>query len=321
MRVFIFYIFTLLVLAAPIFAQTPTAPTILPDKDYVVQEISGGVYWISDGAYNTMFVVSDEGVIVIDPLPTLGERYLKAIREVTDQPIKFIIYSHSHTDHIGASSLFPKTAKIIAQTQTAAILKRRNDPRRPLPDIVFDKNYTLKLGNQTLELSCKGDNHEPGNIYIYAPKQKILMVVDVVYPGFMPYKNLGITDDVQGLIEAHDEILKYDFNIFVAGHVTRLGNKKDVEVSKEFLIDLKAVAGKDIAALPFPVYLKSEAAQKMLREEKRSKWDLHNEYEKALIKQCRDELAARWTNRLQDTETYLSDNCWTMIEALTVALK
>lgn len=202
---------SLLICLINISAQTPTAPTISPDKGYAVQEIRDGIYWVSDGAYNTMFVVSNEGVIAVDPLPTLGERYLKAIAEVTAQPIKFIVYNHSHTDHIGAANLFPKTAKIIAQKETAEILKKRKDNRRPLPDITFETNYTLKLGNQTLELVYKGNNHEPGNIYIYAPKQKILMLVDVVYPGFMPYKNLGITEDVQGLIEAHDEILKYGF--------------------------------------------------------------------------------------------------------------
>lgn len=293
---------------------------ISPEKGCAVEKIADGIYWVSDGAYNTMFVVSKKGVIVVDPLPTLGERYLKAIREVTDQPVKFIVYSHSHTDHIGGAAFFPKDAKIIAQKETAEILKRRCDKRRPLPTVTFDKNYTLKLGEQSLELSYKGDNHELGNIYIYAARQKVLMLVDVVYPGFMPYKNLGITDDIQGLIDAHDEILKYDFKVFVAGHVTRFGNKSDVEISKEFLNDLKSVAAREIAILPFPAYLKSDSAQKLAREENRSKWDLHNEYEKVLVNQCRETLAPRWFGRLLDTDTYLKDNCWAMIEALTVAI-
>jgi len=54
------------------------------------------------------------GRIAVDPLPTLGVAYLDAIRSVTDKPIRYIIYSHSHTDHIGASGLFPKEAKVIA---------------------------------------------------------------------------------------------------------------------------------------------------------------------------------------------------------------
>src|SRR5262249_10570434 len=108
------------------------------EKGYVVQEIRDRLYWLSDGAYNTMFVVSSEGVIAIDPLPTLGGNYLKAIADVTDKPVTHVIYSHEHTDHIGAAYLFPKTATIIANRETAKLLATRNDPRRPLPTVTFE---------------------------------------------------------------------------------------------------------------------------------------------------------------------------------------
>ena len=93
-----------------------------------------------------------EGVIAVDPLPTLGPRYLQAIHEVTDKPIKYIVYSHSHSDHIGAAYLFPKDAIIVAQKETAEILVRRQDTRRPLPTLTFDQTYTLKAGDQVLML-------------------------------------------------------------------------------------------------------------------------------------------------------------------------
>lgn len=110
---------------------------------YVLEEIRGGVYWLSDGAYNTMFVVSSRGVIAVDPLPTLGRRYLEAVARVTRQPITHIVYSHEHTDHIGAASLFPRCAAIVAQRETAALLARRQDPRRPVPTVAFDDRYVL----------------------------------------------------------------------------------------------------------------------------------------------------------------------------------
>src|SRR5215471_20679185 len=157
-------------------------PVIPKEKGYFVQEIRGGLYWVTDGLYNTMFLVSSQGVVAIDPLPNLGERYLKAIAEVTDKPITHVVYSHEHTDHIGAAFLFPKHAVYIAQKKTAEILSRRNDPRRPVPTLTFEHTQTLTVGDQTLVLEYKGINHETGNIFIYAPKQKVLMLVDVVYP-------------------------------------------------------------------------------------------------------------------------------------------
>ena len=303
-------------------AESPiaAAPVVSPDKGYFVQEIRGGVYWVGDGAYNTMFVVTAVGVIAVDPLPTLGARYLRAIAEVTDKPVTHIIYSHEHLDHIGAASLFPKDAAIIAHRETALLLKKRADPRRPLPAVTFDDHYTLTVGGQTLELDYHGNNHEPGNIFIYAPKQKVMMLVDVVYPGYMPYKNLGITEDVQGYIEAHCQLLRYDFDTLVAGHVTRLGTRADVETSLAFLEELHATTQSLLAGMSFPAFLGSSAAKALATAEPRSNWDLHNEYEKALGGRCFDRLHDKWASRLTGTDIYLRDNCWAMINAITVQL-
>jgi glyoxylase-like metal-dependent hydrolase (beta-lactamase superfamily II) len=297
-------IHALLLWASIMFGQTGAG------KGYSVQQIKDGLYWVSDGAYNTMFLVTTDGVIAVDALPTLGEKQLAAIREVTGKPIRYLIYSHEHTDHIGAASLFPAGTKIIAQEETAAILKRRDDPRRPVPSITFRDHYTVELGGQKLELLYPGPNHQSSNIIIWAPRQKTLMLVDVIYPGYMPYKNLGIVEDVPGYIAVHHTVLGYDFDTFVGGHVNRLGNRADVETSLEFATQLYTVAARLLIRTPFPAYLASHPGP--------DKWDLHNEYEHQLVDQCATGLGPIWEQRLKDTKTYLRDNCWAMIEAITV---
>jgi glyoxylase-like metal-dependent hydrolase (beta-lactamase superfamily II) len=301
-------------------AAADHAPAIVPAKGYAVQEIRDGVYWLGDGAYNTMFVVTRTGVVAVDPLPTLGARYLQAIADVTDQPVTHIVYSHEHLDHIGAASLFPKDATIVAHRETAELLRRRADPRRPLPTLTFDDRFVLDVGGRTLELAYRGNNHEPGNIFINAPRQRVVMLVDVVYPGYMPYKNLGITEDVQGYIEAHRQLLAYDFDTLVAGHVTRAGTRADVETSLEFVLDLRATAASVLAATSFPAYLDTTATRALAATQSLTKWDLHNEYEKGLAGQCFDRLRPKWAPRLAGTDTYLRDNCWAMINAVTVQL-
>ena len=292
-------------------ATAPPVPVIPPEKGYFVQEIRGGLYWVTDGLYNTIFLVSSQGVIVVDPLPNLGERYLKAIAQVTSKPITHVIYSHEHTDHIGAAYLFPRGAVYIAQKQTAEILARRHDPRRPEPALTFDKNHTLTVGDQSLVLDYRGVNHEAGNIFIYAPKQKVLMLVDVVYPGWMPYKNLGITEDVPGYIQAHHDALSYDFETFVGGHVDCLGTRADVETSLELVNDLKNTVETGIAGVSFPLFLRQTTSTK-------HRWDRHNDYEQAIVDSCYAQLLPRWAPRLRGAETYLKDNCWQMLESLAV---
>ena len=281
-------------------------------KGYEVKEIKDGLYWVTDGAYNTMFLVTRDGVIAVDALPTMGERQIAAIREVTDKPIRYLVYSHEHTDHIGAASLFPSGIKIVAQAETAATLKRRKDPRRPVPTVTFRDHLTLSLGDQKLELIYPGPNHQTGNIIIWAPRQKTLMLVDVVYPGYMPYKNLGIVEDVPGYIDVHRTVLGYDFDTFVGGHVDRLGNRAAVETSLEFVTELHSVASRVLSKTPFPAFLAAHAGP--------DKWDLHNEYERPLVEDCAAEMGKTWEARLKDTKTYLKDNCWAMIEAITVQM-
>ena len=294
-------------LAGPVAALVGSA---IGAKGYIVQEIGDRLYWLSDGAYNTMFIVSSDGVIAVDPLPTLGANYLKAIAEVTDLPVTHVIYSHEHTDHIGAAYLFPKTATIVAQKETAKLLAGRNDPRRPMPTVTFDDTYTLTVGDQRLVLDYKGVNHEAGNIFIHAPKQKVLMLVDVVYPGYMPYPNLGIAVDVPGYLKAHGDALAYDFDTLVAGHVDRLGTRTDIEVSLAFATELQQVAARQLAESPFPIYLQQHPGE--------NKWFMHDAYEKQLVDGCYAELLPKWQRLLAGAERTLKSQCWSMIVARVV---
>ena len=143
------------------------------------------------------------------------------------------------------------------------------------------------------------------------------MLVDVVYPGYpgyMPYKNLGIAEDIPGYVEVQRRALQYDFSIFAGGHVTRLGDRSDVELSLEFVADLQKTAAKALNSLSLADYTKANASKA------RDKWDLHNEYEKAVVDICYNELLPRWQERLADSKTYLRDNCWAMMESIIVTL-
>ena len=230
----------------------------IPETGYLVEEIRDNLYWVTDGSYNTMFLVTDEGVVAIDAPPSIGRNYLKAIADVTDKPITHVIYSHAHLDHIGAAGIFPKNATYIAHEDTGSELQRamslasNTSAVPPVPTITFPNNYTLQVGNQTLNLDYYGNNHMPGNLFIYAPNQKTLMLVDVVFPGWVPYVYLGIADDVAGSIKAPDIALNnYNFDTFVGGHLTRLGTRDDVVTQQEFISDLGKAAAKANSEVQF----------------------------------------------------------------------
>ena len=301
----------------PTTVQIPDAAKgpAIPAKGYLVQEIRDHLYWVTDGSYNTMFLVTDKGVVAVDAPPSIGKNYLKAIAEVTDKPVTYVIYSHAHIDHIGAAEIFPKNATFIAQQETAAELQRaksvaRNASMVPsIPTVTFSKNYTLQIGNQTLKLDYCGVNHLPGNIFIYAPKQKVLMLVDIIFPGWIPFPYLAIAKDTAGFIKAHDIALdNYDFDTIVAGHLTRLGTRNDVIIQRELVSDLEKAAANANQNVSF-----SDIANQIGSFD--NPWLIFSTYINAINKQCEDEMLPKWQTRLGGAEIFMSTHCFTMTES------
>ena len=283
----------------------------IPSKGYLVEEMRDNLYWVTDGVYNTMFLVSNDGVIAVDAPPSLGEKYIAAIRDVTDLPIKFVIYSHSHIDHIGAAgSIFPKNVTFIAQEETSNLLKIANDSKRPVPHITFKDHYNVTLGNQTLELDYKGVNHEPGNIYIYAPKQKTLMFVDVIFPGWAPFKDLAITSFVPGFIKAHDIVLTYDFDTFIGGHLTRHGTVEDVKLQREFVNDLINASQTSNSNHDFITFVQEYGLS--------NPWLTFSKYADAITSNCITSMVDKWKDRLGGIEEFMESHCWKMTESQRV---
>jgi glyoxylase-like metal-dependent hydrolase (beta-lactamase superfamily II) len=295
--------------------ETAKGPAIPAEKGYLVQEIGDQLYSVSDGSYNTMFMVTDEGVIAVDAPPTLGANYLKAIAEVTDKPTTHVIYSHAHMDHIGAARIFPENATFVAQQETASELQRAMNLATntsmvpPVPTETFSKNMTLKVGNQTLQLDYYGNNHLPGNIFIYAPQQKVLMLVDIIFPGWIPFPYLAIAKDTAGFIEAHDIALNnYDFDTIVGGHLTRLGTNADVGVQREFVMDLEKAADNANQNVSF-----SGIASQVGSFD--NPWLLFSKYIDAINKQCEEVMLPKWESKLGGAEIFMLTHCFTMTES------
>lgn len=209
------------------------------EKGWHKEEIGDGFYWVTTpSGYEAAFMPTGSGVVVIDAPPPLGENLFEAIESVTDEPVTHVIYSHWHSDHIGAASMFGPKVKIIAHDITRELLARFPDPYRPLPTDTFTTDETLEVGGRRLELSYKGADHCPGNIYIYAPEEKVLTKIDIVSPGSVAFMHCDASENISGFYQAHDDILSYDFKALVGGHITRWGTRADVEAAREYWHDM-----------------------------------------------------------------------------------
>src|SRR5437660_4725934 len=152
-------------LATTALAQQAQRPQIQTTK----VDGTDNVYIFRNGNHQAMFVVTKDGVIATDPIaygrPTGGQAYVDEIKKVTDKPIKYLVYSHHHYDHIAGGKAFKDAgARIVAHKRVKERLAPLGDPNTVLPDEVFDGKKTITLGGTRLELSYLGLNHSDSNI-------------------------------------------------------------------------------------------------------------------------------------------------------------
>jgi glyoxylase-like metal-dependent hydrolase (beta-lactamase superfamily II) len=289
----------------PDIAKGPAIPT----TGYFVQEVKDKLYWMTDGIYSCMFLSTGVGVILVDVPQTLAPNLLAAIASVTNEPITHVVYSHHHADHIGGAGVLPKDTITMAQTSTAALLRREGDPNRPVPTVTFDDTHTLSVGSQTLILDYKGPNHDVGNIFIYAPKQKVLMLVDVVWPGWAPFDELGSPVDIKGYLDAHDQALAYDFDTLIAGHVNRLGTRDDVLTDMQFLADLEANAASALQAFDVTSVLHKLS-------DPTNAWAFGSLLLAGWPDKCATDTLSKWRGKLGGLDVFVRANCTAMQSGL-----
>jgi glyoxylase-like metal-dependent hydrolase (beta-lactamase superfamily II) len=231
-------------LSVPASAQAPQRPLIETKK----VEGTENVYIFRNGNHQAMFIVTPQGVIATDPVaygkPTGGQAYVDEIKKITDRPIRYLIYSHHHYDHIAGGKAFKDAgATIIAHKNVKARLEPLKDPNTPLPDeLVDDAGRTIELGGTTLELKYVGKNHSDSTLVMRLPREKIVFIVDLLPVGRMPGR--GMIDFYP--LEAEDsikQIIAMDWERLIPGHPDaggRFGTKKDAEDQLKLLQEASA---------------------------------------------------------------------------------
>jgi glyoxylase-like metal-dependent hydrolase (beta-lactamase superfamily II) len=281
---------------------------------YFVGNISGNLYWVTDSVYQAMFLTTRDGVVLVDAPPTIGHNLLRAVDEVTQasgmpSDITHLVYSHSHADHIGGSSLLDADTVRIGHIETRRLLVRDDDPNRPPPTVTFEDRYELRVGGERLHLAFHGPNHTPDNIFIHAPDQQTLMVVDVIFPGWVPFKNLAVSQDIPDWIRAQDIAMSYPWQTLVGGHLGRLGRRPDGELQIAYVADLLAAARATVASLnPAPFFKKYG----------NNSWAIFKAYLDAAAAQIAAPVTAKYLGKLAAADVFTLDNAYVMFESLRV---
>lgn len=303
--------------ALPDYAPVPVAATgpKIDASGYYVGRISGALYWVTDGFYQSMFLSTCEGVVLVDAPPTIGHNLLRAIAEVTaangrPSEVTHLVYSHSHADHAGASSILGKDVVRIGHAACRQLLLRDADPNRPAPTVTFQDRYTLEVGGERLELAYHGPNHSPDNIFVHAPEHRTLMVVDILYPGWVPFKSLAVSQDIPAWLRAQDIAMGYPWKTLVGGHLGRLGVRADGDLQRAYMADLQASTRASMNLDPTPYFAKYGPQG--------NSWAIFKTYLDAVAAQAAAPVAAKYTGVLAAADVFTFDNAAALVESYRI---
>jgi glyoxylase-like metal-dependent hydrolase (beta-lactamase superfamily II) len=167
-----------LVAAVPTQASAQAPP-------FETRKITENVYIFRYVGHQSMFVVTPDGVIATDPIgylrPQAVTTYIAEIRKVTPAPIKYVVYSHHHYDHIAGGKPFKDLGAIfIAHRNAKTRLEALKYPDAVIPDVAVDNLHIIELGGVRVELHYVGRNHSDNSLVMLVPKDKILFTVDFI---------------------------------------------------------------------------------------------------------------------------------------------
>jgi glyoxylase-like metal-dependent hydrolase (beta-lactamase superfamily II) len=271
-------------------AQTQPAPPAQasrPTFETTKVEGTDNVYVFRYQNHQSMFVVTKAGVIATDPIsygrPQAAKTYVEEIGKITKAPIRYLIYSHHHYDHIAGGKPFKDAgATVIAHRRAKERLAQLKGPDVVVPDDAVDNKRTIKLGDTTLELHYTGRNHSDSSLVMFLPREKLIFAVDFNSLGAVPSR-LAVNDSYPVEWEASlKRTLALKWERMIPGHPGpggRLGTRADMEQQLAFMTELSAEvkkasdAGKCFSPADTEVKLPNHAT--LLNYEQNLAWNVH----------------------------------------------
>jgi len=265
-------IFTLTLISQTLFAEIKYAPASV---DMVIKKVSEHVYYVQGKAgiatdnegfiSNAGFIVTTDGVVVFDALgtPSLARKLVQKIKSMTNQPIKKVVVSHYHADHIYGLQVFEKLgAEIIApfgaqqyihSEHAANRLEERQfslapwvneNTRLVLPDTIIEKSTAFTLGEITFNINFMGKAHSDGDLTLLVEPDKVLFSGDLIFEGRLPF--VGSADSKKWL-ETLSKLETEGLATLIPGHGPASDNpEKLISMTRNYLAYLRQVMGAGI---------------------------------------------------------------------------
>lgn len=219
------------------FSAEAAAQSSRPDDE--ITKLADDVYIFRHQFHQAVFITTPKGVIVTDPISADAAAWLNVeIKKLTDQPVRYVIYSHHHNDHITGGSVFAGQAIFVSHALARPNILEAADPTTPVPDVTFTDRLSIDLGGTQVELIYTGKNHSDNSVVMLLPQRKLLFAVDFIPVETVAYRTLN-SDYPDEWIESLKKVEQLDFEVLVPGH-GKIGRKDHVRLFRGYLEDLRA---------------------------------------------------------------------------------
>lgn len=249
-RTFVLTLLLVSLAAVPAFAGSGL--TKISENVYSYVDIRNAAPANSYGA-NAGIVIGEDGVIVIDTLISAKEakRFIKDIRTITDKPIKYVVNTHYHLDHVLGNAEFAKLGAVIishVEDRKNFVAKGETTLKNyrnygltesdiegtsiAYPQLSFTGRMEIDLGNIRVELLSAVNSHTSGSIFVVVPDSKVVFAGDVLFTGYHPYMAEG---NIKGWLGALDQLAKLDVTAVIPGHGP-ISSAQDISDMKAYLV-------------------------------------------------------------------------------------
>ena len=226
-----------------------------------ITRVAGEVYRFRNNFHYSVFAVTPAGIIITDPINTAAAQWLKdELKQRFNQPVRYLVYSHDHADHISGGEVFADTAVVVAHANARPQIVGEKRPTAA-PQVTFTDRLDIELGGTTVELHYLGRNHSDNSLVMRFPREKIAFTVD-----WIPVKSVGFRDWPDAYlaewIDGLKRVEQMEFDILAPGHGP-LGDRSDVRAFRGYMEEMRDLVltasreGKSVADI------KAEARAKM----------------------------------------------------------
>ena len=170
--------------------------------------VAGNIYMLEGAGGNIGASVGSDGILLIDDqFAPLAEKIRNALKELSDEPLKFLINTHFHGDHTGGNAIFGAEAHIISHTNVRKRLQIESSSQKALPVVTFDDSLSIHFNGEEIRVIHFPNSHTDGDSVIFFTRSNVVHLGDLFFSGRFPYVDLNNGGDVEGLIKHIEKLI------------------------------------------------------------------------------------------------------------------